>query len=182
MVIDHSTVDDEALRKRRQFRHLRTAITLLGLVIFVVIAAWISWRQVTGGDTPEPRAQTTCAPAATTVPAPADIQLNIFNATSRAGLASAVSDQMIARGFTVVDVANDPLDREVEGTAEVRAHLDQQAAASAIMAQVPGAIFVADERAEPTVDLVLGEAFQALGDPAAPAPAPTSTPCAAPAS
>lgn len=175
MALDESTVDEDTSRRRQQMRHLRTAITLLVLVVFVVIAAWSSWRKVTGADEDEPQASTTCAPtAAGAPPAPADIQLNVYNATSRAGLASTVADQLRALGYTVADVANDPLDREVAGTAEVRSHLDQQAAAGVVVALVPGAVFVPDEREGATVDLVLGETFDALSA-ADPAAAATST-------
>jgi hypothetical protein len=41
------------------------------------------------------------------------------------------------------------------------------------MAQVPGAVFVADNRTDGTVDLVVGAAFEALAPPGG-APAPVA--------
>ena len=75
---------------------------------------------------------------------------------------------MRERGFAILDIANDPLGREITGTAEVRAGVDNQGAASVVMAQVAGAVFVPDDRTDDTVDLVVGVAFEALAPPGAP--------------
>ena len=75
---------------------------------------------------------------------------------------------MRERGFAILDIANDPLGREITGTAEVRAGVDNQGAASVVMAQVGGAVFVPDDRTDDTVDLVVGVTFEALAPPGAP--------------
>ena len=164
-------------------RHQRTAITMLVLAGLVFIAGWYGWDSITDPDESSDRASApTCQPAAPTdAPPPAEIELNVYNATDRNGLASSIAREMRTRGFAILDVANDPSGREITGTAEVRAHLDSQAAASLVMAQVPGAVFIADNRTDGTVDLVVGTAFEALAPPGgAPAPVPpadgTSTP------
>jgi hypothetical protein len=182
MALDESKVDD-AVRRRRHWRHIRTAVTLLVLVGVVVGAAWYSWHNIVNDQaTTETTNTEPCAPAATALPAPADIQLNVYNATSRSGLASSVSAQMKERGFTITGVDNDPLDKEITGTAEIRSSADQQAAATLIATMVPGAVFLPDDRTTPSVDLVLGEGFEALAPVDAPAtPAPTLAPCEAPA-
>ncbi|HEY9411366.1 MAG TPA: LytR C-terminal domain-containing protein [Jiangellaceae bacterium] len=184
MALDESAVDDDVARRRQQWRHFRTAITLLVLVVVVVGAAWFSWQNVMGSSADDdPSAGPTCAPVAVEgAPPVGEIQLNVYNATSRSGLASEVADQMTAAGFAVTDVANDPLNKSIEGSAEVRSNPAQQAAASVVAAMVPGAVYVPDERPSATVDLVLGEAFEAVGAPPT-AAASTSTlpPCPAPA-
>jgi len=163
-------------------RHQRTAITMLVLAGLVIIAGWYAWDSITDPEETSDGVAPTCQPAAPTdAPPPAEIELNVYNATDRNGLASSIAREMRTRGFAILDVANDPSGSEITGTAEVRAHLDSQAAASLVMAQVPGAVFVADNRTDGTVDLVVGAAFEALAPPGgAPAPAPpadgTSTP------
>jgi hypothetical protein len=156
-------------------RHQRTVITMLVLAGLVFFAGLFAWDSITDPDESSDRAPgPTCQPAAPTdAPPPAEIELNVYNATDRNGLASSIAGEMRTRGFAILDVANDPSGREITGTAEVRAHLDSQAAASLVMAQVPGAVFVADNRTDGTVDLVVGVAFEALAPPGgAPAPVP----------
>jgi len=167
-------------------RHKRTAITLLILAVFVLLAGWIAWSSLTdSSDAGEVDGTApTCVPAPTTAPpAPADIRLNVYNATDRNGLASSTAGGMRERGFAILDVANDPLGKEVTGTAEVRAGVDNQGAASVVMAQVAGAVFVPDDRTDDTIDLVVGVAFETLAPAGAapvPLPGPTGTAAALP--
>ncbi|MGH8825960.1 MAG: LytR C-terminal domain-containing protein [Jiangellaceae bacterium] len=175
-----------APRRPPDNRHQRTAITLLLLAVFVSLAGWIAWSSLTDpSDAGEAdSAAPTCLPAPTTTPpAPADIRLNVYNSTDRNGLASSTAGAMRERGFAVLDIANDPLGREITGTAEVRAGLDNQAAASVVVAQVAGAVFVPDDRTDDTIDLVVGVAFEALAPAGAtpvPVPNPTGTAAALP--
>ncbi|WP_051425527.1 LytR C-terminal domain-containing protein [Jiangella gansuensis] len=179
MAFDEQTPEDEHARRRR-WKRIRTSVTLLVLVGIVVGAAWFSWRNVVGEDDEVTAGSSSqaCAPGEpTAAPAPADIQINVYNSTDRNGLASAVARQVRERGFVVVDVDNDPLDRDITGTAEVRSGPEHQAAAGLVASLVPGATYVPDERTEPVIDLVLGETFEALADPAAPAPTSTLPAC-----
>lgn len=160
-------------RHRHTGRHLRAAVTLLLLVGFVFFAALYGWRAITGDAAEEDVAAQQCLPAAPADgPPPGEVQVNVYNATTRSGLASSTAGLLRERGFVILDVANDPLARQIEGTAEVRANPAQQAAANVVLAQLPDAVFVPDERAEPTVDLVLGNAFQSLAVPLTPGPDP----------
>lgn len=163
-------------------RHLRTAITMLVLAAFVAFAGWFAWNTISnpGSDTTgdDPTTATTCLPAVPPdAPAPGDISLNVYNATDRNGLASSAAREMRTRGFAILDVANDPLDKPVTGIAEVRAGPGSESAATVVIAQVPGAVFVLDTRTDGTVDLVVGEAFEALAPAGVPAtPAPSGAP------
>jgi hypothetical protein len=162
-------------RHRHTARHVRTALTLLVLVGFVAFAGLYGWRALTDDPDADAVATQQCLPAAQAdAPPPTEIQVNVYNATSRSGLASTTAGQLRERGFVIRDVANDPLSRQVTGTAEVRANPEQQAAASVVLAQLPGAVFVPDERPEPTVDLVLGESFESLAVPLPPEPDPAA--------
>ena len=147
---------------------------MLVLAAFVAFAGWFAWNTITdsGSDTTgdDPTTATTCLPAVPPdAPAPGDISLNVYNATDRNGLASSAAREMRTRGFAILDVANDPLDKPVTGIAEVRAGPGSESAASVVIAQVPGAVFVLDARTDGTVDLVVGDAFEALAPAGVPA-------------
>lgn len=175
MAFEDQTIED--VDRRRLWTRVRTVATLLVLIGVVVGAASYSWRNVMGNEDGDVASTTTmpCAPGVpTTAPAPAEIQVNVYNATDRSGLASAIAKQMRDRGFVVVDVDNDPLNKKVEGTAEVRAHSDHWAAAGLVASLVPDAAYLPDDRSDQVVDLVLGDAFEALVNPDAPAPTPSS--------
>jgi LytR cell envelope-related transcriptional attenuator len=161
-------------------RHLRSGVTLSILLAVVVGAGWYGLSSlrdepaVEDGDTTVttndpnacPEGQGSPAPAV----APADISVNVYNATQRNGLASATARQLREQGFVIVDVANDPLRKAVPGVAEVRAK-DDSLIAYLVLAYVPGATFASDTRTDNSVDLVVGDQFQAITVPAAP-PAP----------
>lgn len=180
MTHDEPEYDDR--RPEIQWRHLRTAITLLLLVGVMVAAAYFGWQRVTGDDEDEATAEPCVPSTAAAIPENADVEINVFNATSRSGLAGDVADQMRERGFVVAEVANDPLDREIAGTAEVRGNESQQGAAALLTATVPEAEFVPDDRDVNTLDVVLGEAFNELAAADAPPPEPPASDdeCAAP--
>jgi LytR cell envelope-related transcriptional attenuator len=161
-------LDAETRRSPAHRRHLRTAITMLVLATFVAFAGWYAWNTITNprsADVADATVAPTCIPAVPTdAPAPADIRVNVYNATTRNGLASSAARAL-------------PLGKTVAGTAEVRAGADNEAAAAVVVAQVSGAFFVVDDRTDGTVDLVVGEAFKKLAPArATPAPAPSGGP------
>jgi hypothetical protein len=172
-------LDVQTRRRPADRRHLRTAITMLVLALFVAFAGWYAWNTITdpdAADAGDVTAVPTCIPALPTdASAPADIRLNVYNATARNGLASQVARSLRKREFAILDVANDPLGRRVTRTAEVRAAADNEAAAAVVVAQVSGAVFVADNRTDGTVDLVVGEGFKKLARAGTvPTPIPSS--------
>jgi hypothetical protein len=175
----HPPLEDD-VRHRRRYRRIRAAITLVILTGLVVWAAWYAWQVVTEPaateDDSEPVVQTpVCAVAVPTeAPPPEEISINIYNGTSRNGLASQVAREMREQGYVILDVANDPLSRSITGVAEVRAANAENLAVQLIMSQFPGATFVPDEREDEVIDLVLGEQFEAIG-PQDPEPDPEST-------
>lgn len=177
MAFEDEQLTEEEAARRHHWRRIRTSVTLLILIGVVIGAAWYSWSNVVDDDEPTAAGSNTqaCVPSQpTAAPAPAEVQVNVYNATTRNGLASAVARQVRDLGFVVVDVDNDPLERSITGTAEVRSRPDDQAAAELVATLVPGAVYVPDERTDATIDLVLGDAFEALADPAAPAATPSS--------
>jgi hypothetical protein len=175
----HPPLEDD-VRHRRRYRRVRTAITLVILIGLVVWAAWFAWRVVTEpaakADETEPVTKSpVCAVAVPTeAPPPEEISVNIYNGTSRNGLASQVARELRVQGYVILDVANDPLNRSVTGVAEVRAADAENLAVVLIMSQFPGAVFVPEERSGEVIDVVLGEQFETIG-PQDPEPDPEST-------
>ena len=114
-----------------------------------------------------------------------DVRVNVYNATDRRGLASQVATLLRKRGFRVGTVDNDPLKRTVTGAAEVRSSRLGTAAARTVTAQLapagqvgaaPEVTAVPDQRADASVDLVLGAAWHGLRPPADAAAALSPTP------
>jgi hypothetical protein len=147
----------------------RAVAVLVVLLVFVAVGAGAWWFLLK----PEPAKRSAGCPtpsssAAPTViaPAPKAVRLNVYNATSRVGLASTVAALMRARGFVVVKVANDPLHRRVTGVAEIRHSAKGLGAAKTVSAHVGAVEDIPDERKDATVDLVLGARYSALRTPA----------------
>jgi hypothetical protein len=116
-------------------------------------------------------------------PDPRTIKVNVYNATKHRGLAKATSVELAARGFGIGSVANDPLNKVIQATAEVRYGTKGVAAAKVVAAQVPAPIMVLDKRKDATVDFVIGEQYSSLNTPAqaqtqlTTSPSPTATHC-----
>jgi hypothetical protein len=156
------------------------------LVLLVGVAAYgyrMGWFGEPADDVTV-AALPTCAP---TIPGPltaADVHVNVYNSTSRNGLAASVATALGKRSFVVDTVANDPLHANVTGTALVRYGTKGVEAAKLVRAQVPKATMRHDKRKGTDVDLVLGDAFRRLTPAATPTAtvSPTTTPTCTPAS
>lgn len=108
-------------------------------------------------------------------PTPRQIKLNVYNTTYKTGLAKVVADKLLARGFHIGEVANDPLRTMQTGTAGIRYGQDGDAAAKVVAEQVPSAHLVLDKRTDKSVDLVIGNAYKELV-PLSQLPPPPPTP------
>ena len=126
------------------------------------------------------RPRASAKPAA--LPNPRTVKVNVYNATKHRGLARSTSVELAARGFTIGTVANDPLNKLIVGTAEIRYGSKGASQARVVAAQVASPIMVLDKRTTVTVDFVIGEAYTTLNTPAQAAvqltasPSPTATP------
>jgi hypothetical protein len=153
---------------RRRHPAATTAIVVL-MMLVLFGAAFGAVRLVRGGgDSPDAGA-TTPGPCVTTtvrpglvLPKPGQVTANVFNATSRAGLARRTSDQLKSRGFVIAKVANDPLGKSLTTVAEIRYGPAGLANAQLMRYYVQGATLVLDKRADATVDVVLGAKFVAI--------------------
>ncbi len=154
---------------RARARRRRALVTLLVVVLALFGAFWFAWSY--WKKPPEP-ATAGSTPTCTTVKAlTRPSRLNVYNATSRNGLAASTAAELKKRGFVIGAVANDPLKRKITAAAEVRYGTSGKAAVQSVLALVARPVKLADSRKDASVDLVIGNGFKAL----APIPTPTST-------
>ncbi|WP_415947527.1 LytR C-terminal domain-containing protein [Streptomyces sp. KLOTTS4A1] len=127
------------------------------------------------------------APKPMVLPEPKDVQVNVYNATNRGGLAGETADELKKRGFTVGKVGN--AEKKFDGKVEGKAILlgPKSALKKGIVVlgtQVEGAEARTDAREVAAIDLILGDGFtslatkaeakqaiEALTNPAPPSPA-----------
>jgi hypothetical protein len=93
-------------------RHLTTGITLLVLVLVLGgMAAW-GWHHVTAPlDGSEASSKQTCSPAEITKTRfvrPPDVQVSVYNAGDKSGLAGRTMNHLEGRGFQPGEVGNAP--------------------------------------------------------------------------
>lgn len=147
----------------------------------------------TGCSTKATKASPAASPAAASAavagaaPKPAQITVNVFNATTRSGLAKTTADELKKRGFRIGEVGNatKQYDKKVTGTGILLGPASSLNTSLPVLAtQLTTAERRTDAaRAGTTVDLIIGNQFKALTSPAASvkaltalaAPQPTAT-------
>ncbi len=150
---------------RRTRRQRRAVITFVLVIAFLAASFWYAYRYIT---TDESAAGTvTSAAACPTNPYGSGasvrfVSINVYNATDRAGLAADVAKTLKARGFTIGQVANDPLGKKVAGTGELRYGPAGKTHALTASKLVTDLVKVTDKRTDTSVDLVLGKGFVEL--------------------
>jgi hypothetical protein len=165
-------------------RHrLRTALVLLVGLAALVAAGWFGYKlanrsddtTATGPSTSTSTSASSCSPAAPSPtstrkpkppPKPKAITVNVYNSTTRSGLARKTADLLHDRGFMIGNVPNDHAPKPVVGIAEVRYGPKGVPAAHVVAAQVVGAKLVEDKRTSADVDLAVGAKYKKLATPA----------------
>ena len=154
-------------------RHpVATALLVLLMLAVLFAATFGAVRLLKGGGSDTPAASssspgpcvTTTATPAATLPKPATITVNVYNATSRAGLARSTAKTLKSRGFGIGSVANDPLGKTLTTVAEIRYGAQGKDNALLMRYYVLGATLVLDQRTDTTVDVVLGQTFKSIPD------------------
>ncbi|MFJ4568216.1 LytR C-terminal domain-containing protein [Streptomyces caelestis] len=188
--------------KYPRMRRPRRRGRLVGLVVasaaVLGVGGWGAWQLVdvfTGGGRKASAAGsgTECGPEraprpAPTLPEPRAITVNVFNATTRSGLAKKTADELKKRGFKIGDVGNatKQYDKKVKGPGVLLGPASALDTSLPVLGtQLPGA----ERRSEAArkgaaVDLVIGDGFKelakkpdadrALTKLARPEPAPSS--------
>jgi len=178
----------DAPPRARYAVRLRRALPGLCLLLGLAVLAGVTWLRVLERVDAGATADAACSTAAAD---PNKVQLRVYNATAREGIARGVATQLFDRGYVVLAVENDPLSgvRLVEGTAEIRYGPGGAKWVQSVRSQVPGATLYRDAREGRVIDVVIGERFRRLATPAelkkatgrqgiaavpaSPAPAPT---------
>ncbi|MBU6536510.1 LytR C-terminal domain-containing protein [Streptomyces mayonensis] len=191
---------DKYPRMRPARRRGRLAFVAVACVAVLGVLGWGTLQLIdvfTGGDKASAAGTAPCAttspeasapPAAAKLPKPGQVTVNVLNATTRSGLAQKTADELKKRGFRVGDVSNAPkeYDKKVDGTGLLLGPAASLKTSLTVLGtQLPGAEHRADaDRKGAEVDLVIGNGFKGLAEPAAadaalakltaPQPAPTA--------
>jgi hypothetical protein len=168
-------------RPRRGVVFARRASAVLVVLLLFAGTGYTVWR-VTLAPPAGAGEPTTCVqPKPVALPMqPKRVLVNVYNATNRNGLAARTARQLSAYGFRIGKVANDPMDRKVRGTAEIRGGAESTRQIATIRAYVDKETVYRVKRRGASVDLVLGPGFTGLTGPAT-RTRPTGPGCAAPA-
>jgi LytR cell envelope-related transcriptional attenuator len=139
---------------------------LATVVVLAALAAggWYGWHRWHGQDGAAAARPRTCVTpsAAPTPAAPAQVTVNVLNATDKVGLAHQVAAALRAQGLRIGKVGNTKL--RVAGVASISYDPRSRAAAVTLAEYVPGATLVPATTGG--VTLQLGPAFTALPAPA----------------
>ena len=145
-------------------RRRRQTYTFLGLFGFVVLIGlvalgnWLQWWTLGG----EAQAVTIVCPTQT-VTDPALTRVNVYNGTTRRGLASSVARELQKRHFHVLAVSTWPQAKPIKSIGIIRYGPPGLQAAHTIALEFPGKVtLVNDNRDSRTVDLILGEKYQGM--------------------
>jgi hypothetical protein len=163
------------------------------VVALLILTALVTVAMALGRSGDEARTVAACPegfiPANLTLPQARDVQINVYNGTTRTGLAGRIGENFANRDFEVIDWADHG--SEVEGVAQLHYGPGAVGAAQLVRAYfLNDATMVFDiTREDDVVDVVLGTAFQQLATPtevsqaiaAAGNPAPPEGTCPAPA-
>lgn len=152
-------------RSRTRRRRRAAAAAVLGLLVLGAglygVVSLVSPPATSTAAAPCPTAKA----AGATLPKPDQVTVNVYNASTRNGLAASTAAALKARGFTIGKVTNDPLKSNLTGAAQVRGGKAGTSEMRVVAAEVSGAQLQPDTRTDDSVDLVLGAGFSALTTP-----------------
>ncbi|MET7756611.1 LytR C-terminal domain-containing protein [Streptomyces sp. NPDC005389] len=164
-------------RMRRPHRRRRIILASAAAVVVLGAAGWgtLQLVDVFSGDAGtkatagkqadcKPVARATAPPAAA-LPKPAQITVNVYNATPRSGLAKTTADELKKRGFKIGKVGNAPAayDKKVPGAGLILGATTATKGVFPVLGtQLAGATTKTDTRGTADVDLIIGTAFKNL--------------------
>ncbi|MFJ9543128.1 LytR C-terminal domain-containing protein [Streptomyces sp. NPDC101225] len=195
---------DKYPRMRQRRRRGKLVAAVVASVAALAVAAWGTLQLIdvfTGGGNKasaagtkadcgsrvSPSAAATGARAAA-APKPGQITVNVYNATTRSGLAKATADELKKRGFKIGDVGNasKEYDKKIKGTGVL---LGPASSLNSSLPVLATQLSTAERRTDAArkgadIDLIIGDGFKTLtAEPAAdkavaalqnPNPTPTS--------
>lgn len=153
---------DDPVRLRRRVVHGVVLVLLLGLIAAGIITAFA----ILNGQLKLPATETAEEPGSVCPTATFDyvpheqINLNVYNSTSRPGLARSVADELLGRKFLLGNVAN--TEAAYRGVAAVVSGAAGQSAAFTVQRNVPESDYFQDDRTDASVDLILAGDYKEL--------------------
>ncbi|MFJ6986197.1 MULTISPECIES: LytR C-terminal domain-containing protein [unclassified Streptomyces] len=170
---------DKFPRMRPRRRRGRLAVVVVGCGALLGVAGWGTLQLIDvftggGGTASAAGSRTGCttkagpgASAAPVVPPkPAQITVNVFNATTRSGLAKTTADELRKRGFRIGEVGNADkvYDKKVTGTGVL---LGPAASLNTSLPVLATQLATAERRTDAArkgaaVDLIIGNGFKTL--------------------
>lgn len=159
---DEPTAEQQRRARRKRRRHGWVLALLLILLVAVGGVAW----QVIRGEWEIPGWERSPAPSVLPCPTQSATyaqtsRVNVYNGTSLSGLAGDVATALTERGFTVGETGNRYLSNQ-RVVAVVVSGPEGQDTALAVQRNLEGAQFQPDERADDSVDVVMGADFEHL--------------------
>lgn len=161
---------------RRRHLHERQAV-IFGTLVTALAAAGLLGLGVYVGVIPAPFDVPIATPSPTDTaagqPCPPDgalpvaygqITVNVYNGTTRPGLAAETAAELAGRGLVVGQQANDPRGR-YGGVVLIRTGPAGVASAYTVAAMFPGSVVALDARGDATIDVTLGSDFDDLAPP-----------------
>ncbi|HET6270519.1 MAG TPA: LytR C-terminal domain-containing protein [Arthrobacter sp.] len=155
----------DPLRRRRRILHGVVLAALVGLLVAAILTALaIMNGQIKLPTAEQSEGATSLCPDATYDYTPHEkVNLNVYNSTSRPGLARAVANEFDARKFVVGAVGNST--SSYRGVALVVSGAAGQAAAFSVQRNLPGSDYVQDARTDQSVDVILTGDYRELAKP-----------------
>jgi len=169
---------DKYPRMRPARRRGRLAFAGVACATVLGVLGWGTLQLIdvfTGGDEASAAGTAACratparasaSPAAVTVPKPAQVTVNVLNATTRKGLAQQTADELKKRGFRIGEVTNAPaqFDKKVDGSGVL---LGPAAALKGSLPVLGTQLPAAERRTDAarkgaTLDLIIGNGFKGL--------------------
>lgn len=163
--VEQDDTPDSPVRMRRRILHGVVLMLLVGLVAAAIVTA----LAIMNGQIKLPTAErshvaaSVCPEATFDYTPPENINLNVYNSTSRPGLARTVADEFAARKFVVGAVANTT--SSYRGVALVVSGAAGQSAAFSVQRNLPGSDYFQDSRTDPSVDVILSGDYKELAKP-----------------
>jgi hypothetical protein len=156
---------ENPIRMRRRILHGVVLVLLVGLLAAaVVVALAIQDGRIKIPTAERSHAAVSACPEATYDYTPHEkVNLNVYNSTSRPGLARTVADQFAARKFVVGAVGN--TESGYHGVAMVVSGAAGQSSAFSVQRNLPGSDYVQDGRTDASVDVILTGDFKDLAKP-----------------
>ncbi len=158
---DHTGTLLPSRESRTRDRQRRQTYTFLGLFVFVALVGftalgnWQGWWTIGGS------AEAAVRPCPVQVVSdPQDTEVNVYNGTNRNGLAAAVTKELAARDFSMLETGTEAQSKPLPYAAMIRYGPTGRVEAHTVALQFIGPVkLVRDKRDDQTVDVLLGEKY-----------------------